>query len=173
MALSLLFLFLLLASSAPIVRAGPAASCAGGATDPCCNLGNGLDLDLKLLMFSLCKPDLQTCVICGTGDSQNTADASSNQNGVWYWTNRFAVNSCFGGYIAPSPGSGATQLPSLHDYYFGDIQQSACSINCTETAIISHNSLSQCSGAESNSMANFHFVLFIAIISALFTAVYH
>jgi hypothetical protein len=146
--LSLLTLLLVaLPCIAVPASAGPAASCASGSTDPCCNLAayEG-GLDLMWLALTICQGT--ACPICGDSNAQNTASAAANQITVSNFNNLFAKNMCFGGQIAGSPGSGVYSLGSLHDWYFQYVLGSGCTIDCPTTANTTHVSKSVCSSGD-------------------------
>lgn len=109
-----------------VCLAGPAASCAGGSTDPCCNWSSlGFAYDLPQLELTAATAEANTdFAYCGTDNAQDTATITQTQTYMNGFGSYFVTNLCFGGTIASSPGSTVEPMP------FSKWQSLSTTLNC-------------------------------------------
>lgn len=122
---ALFFTFLTIVS---FVYGGPALTCASGATDACCQMGNwgfGTSSSWRLLnaAMTLCY-SYDPCVICAEKNPQNTGTAAANQNTLNSVAQMFTQNNCWNGYISSSPGTNVEYLNT--DTLLADVRNAKC-----------------------------------------------
>src|SRR5579883_2506070 len=130
-----LLLLVVATAAATVATTTGSTTCSQNPQDPCCNLPittwlswadlEGRRLDCKIRTHS--DPSFVTnCVICGTSDPTDTADAKAVQGDVDTVIAAFTSLGCWGRQVATNGGLSLMTVPSAADF----AQETVCVTRC-------------------------------------------